>query len=140
LSGLTVPGMTIWESMSLYHGEDDARNDPELQNIRKNAMQTRRRREAGVQPFAVSAFRGHTPPCDQCEFASLCREKALACNIFAEWTVSRREIPAGIKKLLPSKKWMRLLQETEHLGAIRVAYFSQLAVKQTDEPDQGELI
>lgn len=131
--------MTPIEAMSLYFGEDDARSDPELQRIRKNKQQMQRRRERGVGPFAVSPFRSHTPPCAQCEFATLCREKALACNIFAEWTVSRREIPAGIKKLLPSKKWMRLLQETEHLGPIRVAYYSQTGEKVTDEPEQKEI-
>jgi hypothetical protein len=125
-------------TMGLYYGELDKDEYGYLQE-RQRATQTRVRRRKGIKPFAASPFRAHTPPCTNCEFKKLCEDKGLACNIFAEWTLSRREIPAGIKKLLPSKKWMKLTEQSEHLTPIRVAYYLQTGEKTADQTNQEEM-
>lgn len=132
---LKAPGCGALASAELYCAEVDPSDyDYQMALKRRNAM--RRRRARGVKPVAVSPHRAHNPPCAGCEFAQLCKEKALACNHFAEWSVSKRPIVKGIKKLLPSKKWMALLAEAEDVSAVRVAYYLIVDKQQTEEVNQ----
>lgn len=118
---LSVGGMHPMEALSLYNG--DGYDDPDVVAMKKRAYDKAWRLKNGVVPFDGESPAAHTPPCKGCAFAQRCKEKELACNIFAEWSVSRRPIPDGIKKLLPSKRWMKLLSETEHLRPVRKAYY-----------------
>lgn len=124
---VSSPGLHPMEVLSLYYGDEST--EPEFN---RRAYATRLRRERGVKPFERGDSGAYALPCKGCAFAQTCKEKELACNIFAEWSVSRRPIPSGIKQLLPSKKWMRLLSETEHLGPVRAAYYAVIE-KQTGE-------
>jgi hypothetical protein len=129
---ISVGGMHPLEAVSLYNGdpEFDAGKDAALKARRMRA--NARRRAAGIKPFAPSPFGAQNPPCRKCEFHDTCKSKAIACNIFAEWAISRRPVPKEIKRLLPSKKWMDLLSQADTLDPIRVAYYS-IINKQTGE-------
>lgn len=118
------------DAFNFYYS--DGSDDPELANERKRVIATRARRKAGMKPFAQSLFRTQNPPCLKCEFHDVCKSRALACNVFAEWAISRRPVPKDIKRLLPSKKWMALLSQSDTLDPIRVAYYS-IVNKQTGE-------
>lgn len=120
-AGIAVAGMHPMEALSLYNG--DGYDDPDVVAYKDRAYQRRYRRSKGAMPFVRGDSGAYATPCSGCAFVQLCKEKELACNIFAEWSVSRRPVPGDIKKLLPSKKWMRLLEETEHLGPVRAAYY-----------------
>lgn len=135
---LSVGGMHPMEALSLYNG--DGWGDEEVAGIRSRAAQTRERRARGVLPIDRSGTPAHNPPCNGCAFERTCAERALACNIFAEWTVSRRPTGKGIKQLLPSKKWLRLLEDTENLRLIRSEYRAAISkMEGTDVPATDDL-
>lgn len=133
---VSVSGLHALDTLSLYNG--DGYDDPEVVSFNRRAYSERYRRAHGAKPFVRGDSGAYNTPCKGCVFAQTCKEKELACNIFAEWSVSRRPIPPGIKQLLPSKKWMRLLSETEHLGPVRAAYYAVIEKQAGVAPPQTD--
>lgn len=134
---LTVPGAHPLDTLSLYSG--DGYNDPEVIEHKRLAYAEKYRRAHGAEPFERGDSGAYSLPCRGCVFEKTCKEKELACNIFVEWSVSRRPVPSGIKKLLPSKRWMRLLSQTEHLGPVRAAYREVIGIQTGTPGPTGDL-
>lgn len=120
----SVRGMHPMEAVSFFNS--DGEGDPEASQILARERARRKRRKMGKPLAVVGASRGreYSPPCSGCAFADHCKAKALACNHFAEWAVNKRPIPSGIKRLLPSRTWMRVMHEAETVEHVRVAYDS----------------
>lgn len=136
-AGIGVPGMHPMDALSLYNG--DGYDDHEVVTYKARAYKERYRRAHGVLPFERGDSGAYAPPCKGCVFAQTCKDRELACNVFVEWSVSRRPIPGGIKKLLPSKKWMLMLSQTEHLGPVREAYHAAIQKQTGVEQTTGDL-
>jgi hypothetical protein len=127
------PGMHPMEALNFYNS--DGWDEPELEARRARERKTVMRRALGRPLAAASAARRQTTPCTGCEFSALCQSKQLACNIFAEWAVNKRATPAWVKKLLPSKRWMRLMHEADTVTPLRVAYYSVIDKQTNPEGD-----
>lgn len=128
---ISGPGMGALATAAHFYGEADPSDyDYQLAVKKRNGLKWRRKR--GQKPVVVSPHRAHNPPCAGCPFEAKCKAQALACNHFAEWAVSKRPIVAGIKRLLPSKKWMALLAEAEDVTAVRKVYYA-IIEKQTQQ-------
>jgi hypothetical protein len=129
---MSAPGLSGLGVAAFYYGDVDPSDyDHQLAVKRLNANKHRRKRGQAV--LVVKRHEApYNPPCNGCSFKQVCQERALACNHFAEWSLSRRPISSGIKRLLPSKKWMRLIETSEKVKDIHDEYWNIIS-KQEDE-------
>lgn len=128
----SMRGMSALAQLEVFYGEDDPSDADYIKRRKRRTSATYRRKRGQKVRVAKRPLGAHNTPCTGCSFAATCRAKALACNHFAEWAISKRPIPDGIKKLLPSKKWMALMTSSEHVEPLRAAYY-EIVDKQTGD-------